>query len=170
MCLILTTVGLLSLRAHTLGRAGCAVKRARGSAHEPPELFWTQGHVEVGHAEWGQPVDHGVDDGREDQVDASQLFGPGRVEAYDAGVGVRGTHDPGVSEPGQGQVVDVLRLPADESRVLEALDLAADEAGRWRHRVGFLCSAHRRALLPYGSVGGLQSSGRARLTIRGRRR
>ena len=75
--------------------------------------------------------------GREDGVDARVLPGAGDVDADDARVGMWRADDPAVDHAGEDEVVQILRLAADEPRVLQALDFTADEA-RSGHRRGLL--------------------------------
>jgi hypothetical protein len=49
-----------------------------------------------------------------------------RVDAKNAGVGVRASHDRRVQEIGQSQVVDVAALPGEKTTILAAFDGKAD--------------------------------------------
>ncbi len=75
-----------------------------------------------------------------DGHDALHLGRRRRVDALDAGVGHRRAHDGHVEHAGEGDVVEVVALPLDETGVLVALDGmtdAADLDGSELGRAGF---------------------------------
>ncbi len=93
---------LLALEAHLVGgQHGLGVGRQRGHPGQPARL-------EVG--------------ARENGVHARMLKRGGGIDRDDAGVRERAPQDGAVQHPGQRQVVDVAALPADEPRVLLALE------------------------------------------------
>src|SRR5262245_52916302 len=71
--------------------------------------------------------------GGEDAEHAGMTPGTGHVETHQSRVGVGRADDVGVGETAHDEIVRVLGLTTDESRVLQPLDLAADEAGSGRH-------------------------------------
>jgi hypothetical protein len=125
------TRDLLALEAHLVGREdGLRVARQRRHPRE----------VVLGEQLAGHDRDH-----------ALERLRPRRVYPVDPGVRERAAEDLHVEHPGQGDVVEIRALPADEPSVLLAPDRVPDAADfvcrRHGYRPSFISSPARRTAL-----------------------